>query len=67
MKIRTVCNRTCGVGKTTTVVTPEGIPASCGYRAQPVDLDPHGSLISYFRTARAQSMAGLIPPALATA
>lgn len=62
MKIRAVCNRKGGVGKTTTVVTLGGIPASRGYRTLLVDLDPQDSLTSYFRTAQAQSMAGSIPP-----
>jgi chromosome partitioning protein len=49
MKIWAVSNQKGGVGKTTTVVTLGGILASRGYRVLLIDLDPHGSLTSYFR------------------
>ena len=49
MKIWAVSNQKGGVGKTTTVVTLGGILASRGYRTLLIDLDPHGSLTSYFR------------------
>ena len=48
MKIWTVANQKGGVGKTTTTVTLAGILAQKGYRTLIVDLDPHGSLTSYF-------------------
>lgn len=49
MKIWTVSCQKGGVGKTTTVVTLGGLLASRGYRTLLIDLDPHGSLTSYFR------------------
>ncbi|MBW6454052.1 MAG: ParA family protein, partial [Methyloprofundus sp.] len=49
MKIWSVSNQKGGVGKTTTVVTLGGLLSSCGYRTLLVDLDPHGSLSSYFK------------------
>jgi chromosome partitioning protein len=49
MRIWAVSNQKGGVGKTTTVVTLGGILASRGYRTLLIDLDPHGSLTSYFR------------------
>ena len=49
MKIWTVSNQKGGVGKTTTVVTLGGLLASWGFRTLLVDLDPHGSLTSYFK------------------
>ncbi|BBL71490.1 ParA family protein [Methylogaea oryzae] len=49
MKIWTVSNQKGGVGKTTTVVTLGGILAAWGFRTLLIDLDPHGSLTSYFR------------------
>ncbi|MBT5231543.1 MAG: ParA family protein [Methylococcales bacterium] len=49
MKIWTITNQKGGVGKTTSVVTLGGILASAGERVLLVDLDPHGSLTSYFR------------------
>jgi len=49
MKIWSVSNQKGGVGKTTTVVTLGGLLASWGFRTLLVDLDPHGSLTSYFR------------------
>ncbi|HYE36804.1 ParA family protein [Methylocaldum sp.] len=49
MRVWAVSNQKGGVGKTTTVVTLGGILASRGYRTLLIDLDPHGSLTSYFR------------------
>ncbi|TAN46396.1 MAG: ParA family protein [Methylococcaceae bacterium] len=49
MKIWTVSNQKGGVGKTTTVVTIGGILAAWGFRTLMMDMDPHGSLTSYFR------------------
>jgi chromosome partitioning protein len=49
MKIWSVSNQKGGVGKTTTVVTLGGLLSAWGFRTLLVDLDPHGSLTSYFR------------------
>jgi len=49
MKIWTVSNQKGGVGKTTTVVSLAGLLSSWGLRTLVVDLDPHGSLSSYFK------------------
>ena len=49
MKIWSVSNQKGGVGKTTTVVTLGGLLTSWGFRTLLVDLDPHGSLTSYFK------------------
>jgi chromosome partitioning protein len=49
MKIWAVSNQKGGVGKTTTVVTLGGLLSSRGYRTLLIDLDPHGSLTSYFK------------------
>lgn len=49
MQVWAVSNQKGGVGKTTTVVTLAGLLAEVGYRVLLVDLDPHGSLTSYFR------------------
>lgn len=48
MKVWTVANQKGGVGKTTTAVTLGGVCASRGKNTLLVDLDPHGSLTSYF-------------------
>ncbi|MEM7207259.1 MAG: ParA family protein [Pseudomonadota bacterium] len=48
MKIWSVCNQKGGVGKTTSAVTLAGILAQRGKSVLLVDLDPHGSLSSYF-------------------
>ncbi|MGR9117110.1 MAG: ParA family protein [Gammaproteobacteria bacterium] len=48
MKIWSVSNQKGGVGKTTSVVTLGGLLSSWGFRTLLVDLDPHGSLTSYF-------------------
>lgn len=49
MKIWAVSNQKGGVGKTTSVVTLGGLLSSWGFRTLLVDLDPHGSLTSYFK------------------
>ena len=49
MRIWAVSNQKGGVGKTTTVIALGGILASRGHRTLLIDLDPHGSLTSYFR------------------
>ncbi|KEA64279.1 Chromosome partitioning protein ParA [Marinobacterium lacunae] len=49
MQVWAVANQKGGVGKTTTVVTLAGLLAEVGYKVLLVDLDPHGSLTSYFR------------------
>ncbi|MCG3203258.1 MAG: Sporulation initiation inhibitor protein Soj [Gammaproteobacteria bacterium] len=48
MKAWAICNQKGGVGKTTTTVTLGGLLAAEGRRVLLVDLDPHGSLTSYF-------------------
>lgn len=48
MRIWTVANQKGGVGKTTTVVALAGLLAERGARVLMLDLDPHGSLTSYF-------------------
>ncbi len=48
MRIWTVANQKGGVGKTTTAVTLGGLLAGRGSRVLLVDLDPQGSLTSYF-------------------
>lgn len=49
MQIWTVANQKGGVGKTTTTVALGGLAAEAGLRVLLLDLDPHGSLSSYFR------------------
>ena len=49
MKVWTVANQKGGVGKTTSVVSMGGILAGWGFRTLLVDMDPHGSLTSYFK------------------
>jgi len=49
MRVWAISNQKGGVGKTTTAVTLAGLLASKSYRVLLVDLDPHGSLSSYFR------------------
>ncbi len=49
MKVWTVANQKGGVGKTTTAVALGGLLAQRGQRTLLIDIDPHGSLTSYFR------------------
>lgn len=49
MKIWAVSNQKGGVGKTTTAITLGGILATRKARVLLVDLDPHGSLTTYFK------------------
>lgn len=49
MKVWTIANQKGGVGKTTTTVALGGLLASWGLRTLMLDVDPHGSLTSYFR------------------
>lgn len=49
MKIWAVTNQKGGVGKTTTAVSLGGLLSSWGFKTLLVDLDPHGSLTSYFK------------------
>ncbi len=49
MRVWTVANQKGGVGKTTTAVTLGGLLADKGERVLLLDLDPHGSMTSYFR------------------
>lgn len=48
MQVWAISNQKGGVGKTTTVASLAGILAGQGARTLMVDLDPHGSLTSYF-------------------
>lgn len=48
MSVWVVANQKGGVGKTTTTVTLAGLLAERGKRVLMVDMDPHGSLSSYF-------------------
>ncbi|MEN9464503.1 MAG: hypothetical protein RL217_684 [Pseudomonadota bacterium] len=48
MRIWAIANQKGGVGKTTSVVTLGGLLAEQGKRVLLVDLDPHGSVTSYF-------------------
>jgi len=49
MKVWAVANQKGGVGKTTTTVALGGLLAGWGLRTLMIDIDPHGSLTSYFR------------------
>jgi len=49
MKVWTIANQKGGVGKTTTAVSLGGLLAGWGFNTLLVDIDPHGSLTSYFR------------------
>jgi chromosome partitioning protein len=49
MRVWAVSNQKGGVGKTTTVVALGGLLAEQGERVLLLDLDPHGSMTSYFR------------------
>lgn len=48
MEVWAIANQKGGVGKTTTAVTLGGLLAEQGQRVLMIDLDPHGSLSSYF-------------------
>jgi chromosome partitioning protein len=48
MKVWATANQKGGVGKTTSAITLAGVMQKRGYRVLLVDLDPHGSLTSYF-------------------
>ena len=48
MKVLTVANQKGGVGKTTTSVSLAGLLAQQSEKTLLIDLDPHGSLTSYF-------------------
>ena len=49
MKVWAIANQKGGVGKTTSVVSLGGLLAQRGYRTLLLDMDPHGSMSSYFR------------------
>ncbi len=49
MKVWSIANQKGGVGKTTTTVALGGLLAAWGLRTLMIDVDPHGSLTSYFR------------------
>lgn len=48
MRVWAVANQKGGVGKTTTAIALAGLLADAGQRVVVVDLDPHGSMTSYF-------------------
>lgn len=48
MKIWTIANQKGGVGKTTSTVSLAGLLLERGFRVLLIDLDPHGSMTSYF-------------------
>jgi chromosome partitioning protein len=48
MRVWAVANQKGGVGKTTTVVSLGGALSKRGYRTLLLDMDPHGSMTSYF-------------------
>jgi len=48
MQVWSIANQKGGVGKTTTTVTMAGLLAQRGKNTLMVDLDPHGSLTTYF-------------------
>lgn len=48
MRVWSVANQKGGVGKTTSAITLAGLLAARGHKTLLMDLDPHGSLTSYF-------------------
>lgn len=48
MKVWSVATQKGGVGKTTTVVSLGGLLSQQGYKTLMLDMDPHGSLTTYF-------------------
>jgi chromosome partitioning protein len=48
VKVWSIANQKGGVGKTTTTVALGGLLAAWGFRTLMIDIDPHGSLSSYF-------------------
>lgn len=48
VSVWSVANQKGGVGKTTTTVSLAGLLAAWGFRTLMIDIDPHGSLSSYF-------------------
>jgi len=48
MQVWAVANQKGGVGKTTTVVSLGGLLSMQGYKTLMIDMDPHGSMSSYF-------------------
>src|SRR3546814_11382620 len=48
MRVWAVANQKGGVGKTTTSIALAGLLADSGKRVVVLDLDPHGSMTSYF-------------------
>lgn len=48
MRVWAISNQKGGVGKTTTTIALAGLLADAGKRVVVVDLDPHGSMTSYF-------------------
>ena len=49
MRVWTIANQKGGVGKTTSAVSLGGQLAAWGFSTLLVDMDPHGSLTSYFK------------------
>lgn len=48
MRVWAIANQKGGVGKTTSTVSLGGLLAEQGHKVLLIDLDPHGSLTSYF-------------------